>query len=718
MKTASADGTWGGTPWESRSSPEFLDRPRRANRDIAAAGAFSRSATSTIGQPWQTTDDAAATARAARRRSAQRRNRAAARVDAAAARAARVRIRRRRSRGGSSKAAAPRRVRPTGGSGRQERQPFGRRQPLEWRHAGPGSASRSGTRHPSGSAGRSGSESRGGRRRSESLGRRFGEHGHERRHGAADQGGRSQAAGRGRDDRRERARGARSAVAASGPTPVDSRDEDTRDAAQPPIAGPTTSAAERSRRPSGAAHRRPASRSQGQVAARSTRKRPAHSGAGAAAGASAARPTSSRRSAGSPAATPAVPSARSWRRPTRSPTTASARRCASCVPSASSCPTRRACASSPGSCQYRVGNYAAAAKELEAYADLSDSVDQHPVLMDCYRAQQRWRKVDELWEELAAVSPSAELVTEGRIVYAGALADQGRLPEALALLRKRAERIKKPARAPPAPLVRARRPRGARRQPRPRPASSSTRSGAADPSFADVAERLACCARMSCHTPVVGSSPAPAPRFPVRPVPSGTRPPEEAMPSTSTKPSAAIADVHRGRRVARREPRRALRPVLGPRRGPGARVGHPPRHARGALPGRRRRRRARPRRSRSPSGTRRRGSRPSTPATDRGRGPDAPPLLPAPRRRGLAGRRRGRARSAGPATAAGSTPRCARRDRARSRRSGDASATRSVPDRRAPAVPRIPECGATPLGTIERATKSRHPTPNRAHTTR
>ena len=40
-----------------------------------------------------------------------------------------------------------------------------------------------------------------------------------------------------------------------------------------------------------------------------------------------------------------------------------------------------------------VGNYAAAAKELEAYADLSDSVDQHPVLMDCYRALRRWAEV-------------------------------------------------------------------------------------------------------------------------------------------------------------------------------------------------------------------------------------------------------------------------------------------------------------------------------------
>ena len=97
-----------------------------------------------------------------------------------------------------------------------------------------------------------------------------------------------------------------------------------------------------------------------------------------------------------------------------------------------------------GLSHYRLGNYAAAAKELEAYADLSDSVDQNPVLMDCYRALRRWRKVEELWLELASVSPTAELVAEGRIVYAGALADQGRLPEALTLLRKRAENVKTP----------------------------------------------------------------------------------------------------------------------------------------------------------------------------------------------------------------------------------------------------------------------------------
>jgi tetratricopeptide (TPR) repeat protein len=97
-----------------------------------------------------------------------------------------------------------------------------------------------------------------------------------------------------------------------------------------------------------------------------------------------------------------------------------------------------------GLSQYRLGNYRAATKELEAYANLSNAVDQNPVLMDCYRAQRRWQKVESAWEELAATSPSAELVAEGRIVYAGALADQGRLDDALAVLRKRADPVRDP----------------------------------------------------------------------------------------------------------------------------------------------------------------------------------------------------------------------------------------------------------------------------------
>jgi hypothetical protein len=64
--------------------------------------------------------------------------------------------------------------------------------------------------------------------------------------------------------------------------------------------------------------------------------------------------------------------------------------------------------------------------------------------MDCYRAQRRWGRVDELWEELAAASPSAELMTEGRIVAAGSLADRRLLTEAIALLEKKAGPVRNP----------------------------------------------------------------------------------------------------------------------------------------------------------------------------------------------------------------------------------------------------------------------------------
>jgi tetratricopeptide (TPR) repeat protein len=97
-----------------------------------------------------------------------------------------------------------------------------------------------------------------------------------------------------------------------------------------------------------------------------------------------------------------------------------------------------------GLCQYRIGNYSAAAKELEAYAELTGALDQNPVLMDCYRAQRRWKKVDEAWADLADVSPGAEAVAEGRIVLAGSLADRGRMGEALATLRKRGADVRTP----------------------------------------------------------------------------------------------------------------------------------------------------------------------------------------------------------------------------------------------------------------------------------
>ena len=45
VKPASADGTWGATPWESRSPPELADRgPRRCGGGLVASGPQRRSA--------------------------------------------------------------------------------------------------------------------------------------------------------------------------------------------------------------------------------------------------------------------------------------------------------------------------------------------------------------------------------------------------------------------------------------------------------------------------------------------------------------------------------------------------------------------------------------------------------------------------------------------------------------------------------------------------
>lgn len=83
---------------------------------------------------------------------------------------------------------------------------------------------------------------------------------------------------------------------------------------------------------------------------------------------------------------------------------------------------------------YRLGRFKAAMAELEYFRELSGSVEQHPVLADCHRALGRWADVEALWRELGAASPSAELVTEGRIVLAGAAADRGELPAAIRVL--------------------------------------------------------------------------------------------------------------------------------------------------------------------------------------------------------------------------------------------------------------------------------------------
>jgi tetratricopeptide (TPR) repeat protein len=89
-----------------------------------------------------------------------------------------------------------------------------------------------------------------------------------------------------------------------------------------------------------------------------------------------------------------------------------------------------------GVAYYRIGKWSMAQKELEAFVALTGSTEQHPVLMDCARALRRFKRVEDLWQELRAASPAAEIVTEGRIVAAGALADQGKLDEAIKVLER------------------------------------------------------------------------------------------------------------------------------------------------------------------------------------------------------------------------------------------------------------------------------------------
>jgi tetratricopeptide (TPR) repeat protein len=93
---------------------------------------------------------------------------------------------------------------------------------------------------------------------------------------------------------------------------------------------------------------------------------------------------------------------------------------------------------------YHLDRWRDAARELEAFRSLTGSVEQHPVLADAYRALRRYKKVDELWEELRQASPGAELVAEGRIVAAGALADRGDVPGAIARLEKGKLDLKRP----------------------------------------------------------------------------------------------------------------------------------------------------------------------------------------------------------------------------------------------------------------------------------
>jgi tetratricopeptide (TPR) repeat protein len=87
-----------------------------------------------------------------------------------------------------------------------------------------------------------------------------------------------------------------------------------------------------------------------------------------------------------------------------------------------------------GLASYRLGRWKQAAASLELARRLRPDPSLLPVLADCYRASRRWLDVESVWRDLKAGSPTHEVMTEGRIVMAGALADRGDLKGAIQLL--------------------------------------------------------------------------------------------------------------------------------------------------------------------------------------------------------------------------------------------------------------------------------------------
>jgi tetratricopeptide (TPR) repeat protein len=83
---------------------------------------------------------------------------------------------------------------------------------------------------------------------------------------------------------------------------------------------------------------------------------------------------------------------------------------------------------------YRMGRWRAATAELDAFRELTGSVEHEPVAADCDRALGHHSDVERRWQQLRQASPSAEVLGEGRIVMAGDLADRGELDRAIDLL--------------------------------------------------------------------------------------------------------------------------------------------------------------------------------------------------------------------------------------------------------------------------------------------
>ncbi|MDQ3916618.1 MAG: tetratricopeptide repeat protein [Actinomycetota bacterium] len=89
-----------------------------------------------------------------------------------------------------------------------------------------------------------------------------------------------------------------------------------------------------------------------------------------------------------------------------------------------------------GLAYYRAGRWQEAARELSAFRRLSGTPEQNAVLGDCYRALGKPERAVELCDEVVPGRVPEDVLYEASIVAAGALADQGRVDEAIARLER------------------------------------------------------------------------------------------------------------------------------------------------------------------------------------------------------------------------------------------------------------------------------------------
>ena len=87
-----------------------------------------------------------------------------------------------------------------------------------------------------------------------------------------------------------------------------------------------------------------------------------------------------------------------------------------------------------GLASYRLGRYKPAVAALQQAQELHENPALLPVIADAYRGLRRWTAVERVWEQIKSASPAQEIMSEGRIVMAGALADQGDIAGAVEVM--------------------------------------------------------------------------------------------------------------------------------------------------------------------------------------------------------------------------------------------------------------------------------------------